>query len=492
MSGAENSRQVPPNRIRLANSAPLNPVGDYVLYWMSAFRRSGWNFALQRAAQMAEQLGKGLLVLEALRCDYPYASDRLHRFVLDGMADNAAAFANGPARYYPYVEPKQGGGKGLLAALAQRACLVVADDAPILFLPRMLAAAAARLPVALEAVDSNGLLPLRAADHDYPSAYAFRRFLQRELPAHLLSLPLADPLQGLNLPPVHLAAPLAERWPQADAALTAPGASLTYLPIDHSVDATSIRGGTCAGKDQLDTFLRLRLHRYLERSEPAETLSSGLSPYLHFGHIASQQIFAAIAAREEWSVGDLGPERRGQRQGWWGMSPPAEAFLDQLVTWRELGYNFASIRSDGIDYTSLPEWARQTLDHHAGDPRPVRYNREELGAALTHDPLWNAAQRQLVQEGTIHNYLRMLWGKKILEWSASPQQAMAIMFQLNDRYALDGRDPNSASGIGWCLGRYDRPWGPERPIFGKIRYMSSANTARKFRLGTYLKDYGTD
>jgi len=489
MTGAENSRQVPPNRIRLANNVPLNPAGDYVLYWMSAFRRSGWNFALQRAAQMAAQLGKGLVVLEALRCDYPFASDRLHRFVLDGMAANAAAFANGPARYYPYVEPARGAGKGLLATLAESACLVVADDAPLFFLPRMLAATATRLPLSLEAVDSNGLLPLRAADHDYPSAYAFRRFLQRELPAHLLTPPLAEPLQGLTLPPVRLAAAIGERWPQADPALLAPGASLSHLPIDHSVAPTTLPGGAGAAARQLDTFLERRLHRYLERSEPAETISSGLSPYLHFGQISSQQIFAAVADREEWSVGNLGPERRGQRQGWWGMSAPAEAFLDQLITWRELGYNFANFRSDGEDYSSLPDWARTTLDRHAGDPRPVRYSQEELRTTLTHDPLWNAAQRQLVQEGTIHNYLRMLWGKKILEWSATPAEAMATLFELNNRYALDGRDPNSASGIAWCLGRYDRPWGPERPIFGKVRYMSSANTARKFRVEPYLQRY---
>ena len=172
------------------------------------------------------------------------------------------------------------------------------------------------------------------------------------------------------------------------------------------------------------------------------------------------------------------------------MGESAEAFLDQLVTWRELGFNGCHFRADHGEYGYLPEWARTSLQAHAGDPRPVLYRLEDFAAAATHDPLWNAAQRQLLREGRLHNYLRMLWGKKILEWSDSPQQALAVMIELNNRYALDGRDPNSYSGIAWCLGRYDRPWGPERPILGKIRYMSSANTARKLRVKGYLHRYG--
>jgi deoxyribodipyrimidine photo-lyase len=140
-------------------------------------------------------------------------------------------------------------------------------------------------------------------------------------------------------------------------------------------------------------------------------------------------------------------------------------------------------------YDSLPEWARRTLAEHEDDPREHLYELAAFRDAATHDPLWNAAQRQLRLEGRIHNYLRMLWGKKILEWSRTPQEALATMLDLNDRYALDGRDPNSLSGIFWCLGRYDRAWGPERPIFGKIRYMSSRNTARKVDVRGYLATY---
>jgi len=183
------------------------------------------------------------------------------------------------------------------------------------------------------------------------------------------------------------------------------------------------------------------------------------------------------------------PPANGRRAGWWGASADAEAFLDQLVTWRELGFNVCHHNPGHDRWESLPAWARRTLEAHAADPREHRYSLAELEAAATHDPLWNAAQRQLVREGVIHNYLRMLWGKKILEWTDDPRRALEVMTELNDRFALDGRDPNSETGVFWVLGRHDRPWAPERPIFGTVRYMSSANTARKLPVRRYLERY---
>ena len=167
-----------------------------------------------------------------------------------------------------------------------------------------------------------------------------------------------------------------------------------------------------------------------------------------------------------------------------------ESFLDEAVTWREVGFNMCSHRDDYDQFESLPDWAQKTLNDHASDPRPQLYSLAQLEASETHDPLWNAAQRQLVREGRMHNYLRMLWGKKILQWSPSPREALATLIDLNNKYAVDGRNPNSYSGIFWTLGRYDRPWGPVRPIFGTIRYMTSENTAKKLKLKGYLERYG--
>jgi len=486
-------QKVPHIRLRQGNRAPLNPAGDFVLYWMTAFRRVEWNFSLQRAAGWAEELGKPLVVLEALRCGYPWASDRLHRFIIQGLADNRARLAQRPVLYYPYLEPQAGAGKGLLAALAERACLVVGDDFPAFFLPRMVAAAAGRLKVPLELVDSNGLLPLRAADKVFPSAYTFRRFLQKSLAAAWPDFPLSDPLAGLDLPRLAgLPGEVTRRWPPApEDLLAAKPEALAKLPLDHAVGPVATRGGTSAARAALEIFLDRRLAGYLEgRNQPEEEVTSGLSPYLHFGHISSHQIFQELTTRQGWTPERLPAKANGGRTGWWGLDASAEAFVDQLITWRELGFNMSWQRPDHEVYESLPAWARKTLAEHAGDPRPDIYSPAEFEAARTHDPLWNAAQGQLLKEGTIHNYLRMLWGKKILEWSASPEGALAVMIELNNKYALDGRDPNSASGIFWVLGRYDRAWGPERPIFGKIRYMSSQNTARKVRVKRYIEKYG--
>jgi len=330
------------------------------------------------------------------------------------------------------------------------------------------------------------------ADHDYPTAYAFRRFLQKVLPGHLLQMPLADPLAKARFPRLaSLPAVIATRWPTpADRLLQGCLGELAGLPIDHAVPPAPIAGGTLQAGRHLRRFLQKRLADYVERrNEPEAEATSGLSPYLHFGHISVHQIFAELTAQEGWSIGDLSPETKGKRAGWWGMSAPAEAFIDQLVTWRELGFNMCTHRHDYDRYESLSGWARGTLEKHAADPRPHLYTLEEFTAGRTHDPLWNAAQMQLVREGRLHNYLRMLWGKKILEWSASPREALAVMVELNNRYALDGRDPNSYSGIFWCLGRYDRPWGPERPIFGTVRYMSSENTARKVGVKNFIRQY---
>jgi len=487
------SDTVPEIRLRSLNEKPVRQEGDFVLYWMTAYRRPFYNFALQHALTQAMELQRPLVILEALRCDYPFASERFHQFILQGMADNSAYFANSQVTYYPYAETALGAGKGLIEEMSAASCLIVADDFPAFFHPRMLQAAAKKVKVKLEAVDSNGLLPMRAAERDYPSAYAFRRFLQKNLPGHLFNFPQREPLAAAEIPPLaQIPQAIRQRWPGATAELLAGGAEvLGRLPIVHNIKPAAEQGGWHQAESYLQRFLKDRLPHYLQRSAPEQKVSSELSPFLHFGQISSHQIFEQLTEREGWSIGKLSPETRGQRSGWWGMSEATEAFIDQLITWRELGFNACTFLPGYDQYHSLPGWARETLETHREDPRPYLYSFEFFEQARTHDPLWNAAQNQLVREGRIHNYLRMLWGKKILEWSPDAETALKTMLCLNDKYALDGRDPNSCSGIFWCLGRYDRAWGPERPIYGKIRYMTSQNTARKFSVKNYLKTYGS-
>ena len=485
--------QVPTSRVLALNSAPIRESGAYVLYWMMSARRLRWNYALQRAALHAARLKKPLLVFEPLRCGYRWAADRHHTFVLEGMREHAKALSRGSTTYLPYVEPVAGAGQGLLEHLAARACVVVTDDYPAFFLPRAVAAVAPRLSVHLEAVDGNGILPMRSTQRVFTTAHSFRAFLQKELPPHLAEAPDPDPLKGARLPRLSLDPLEGSRWGRHDT--TAPIETVVRgIAIDHEVGAVEIRGGARAGACVVDRFFEERLNRYAtHRNDTEEEAASGLSPYLHFGVLSAHEIMHRVFREADWDPARLGEDTRGSRSGWWGLSAASESFLDELITWRELGFNMCVRCPDTYDrYESLPSWAQRTLEVHADDVRPHVYSLHALEAGETHDDVWNAAQRQLREEGRIHNYLRMLWGKKILEWSPTPRSALRRLLHLNNKWALDGRDPNSYSGVFWTLGRYDRAWGPERAIFGKIRFMSSDSTRRKLKLKGYFARYGAE
>ncbi len=461
---------------------------------MVATRRLGYSFALARAVELAAEFRRPLLIFEPLRVDYPWATARAHRFVLDGMAGHARRLARGPVTYYPFVEPTPGAAQGLLAALADRACAVVTDWSPAFFYPRLLAAGARRIAARLEAADDVGIAPVAATDKRFGTAYAFRRWLQQILPEHLDRIPPADPLATAAIP--RLAGGIPEevlaRWPAADDALLEGAAPLLgRLPIDHSVGPTALRGGTASARARLDLFVGEGLGEYGERRDPLTDPASGLSPFLHFGQISSHEVLLRVAEPEGWRPDRVARTAKGNRAGWWGMRGPSEAFLDQLVTWRELGFHAAARDPLYRAYDGVPEWARVTLEAHAAD-RDASYSVDGLDAGRSDDRLWNATQGQLRTDGVVQSYLRMIWGKRLLEWGPDPATSFAWAVELNNRYALDGRDPNSYSGISWCFGRYDRPWGPERPIFGTVRYMSSANTARKMRLQAYLDRYSPE
>jgi deoxyribodipyrimidine photo-lyase len=484
---------VPAPRVRALNQRPVNSAGDFVLYWMTTARRLHYNFALQRAVDLAVDLRKPLLILEAIDVDYPWASDRLHRFVLDGMQAHARQARSTAAHYYPYVEPAPRAGRGLLRRLSTAACAIVTDYYPAFFIPGIAAAAARQSAARVESVDSNGLIPVAAHGRAFTSARAYRAFVQRELRTHLKDFPEENPLDRLarrrsRIHPVP--AEVRARWPEATRSLLAASPrELERLPIDHGVAPVSTRGGSIHATDALARFLETGLPRYaLEHNHPDSDCTSRLSPYLHFGHIAAHEVFSAVMTRERWTTRRLNPKGGGAREGWWGVGESANTFLDQLVVWRELAFNGCEYVPGYTKYESLPGWARATLEAHAGDRRQ-QYDMAALEAARTADPVWNAAQRQLVVEGWFHGYLRMLWGKKILEWSPDPETALDRMEALMNRYSLDGRDPVSYAGFTWVLGRYDRPW-PPRPVFGAVRYMSSASTRRKLRMKEFLECYG--
>ena len=474
-------------RARRVGGAKSRPSGDYVLYWMQASRRLERNHALDYALRHAGEAGKPLVVYEGLRLDYPWASNRLHRFILEGMQANRETAARLGLAYWPFVEMEPRAGRGLITKLAARATLVVTDDFPCFVIPEQTEALARHSAVPLVAVDGNSIVPLAllgsaatAAAHLRPrvhkafaEAWGHRAAAKPRAPRAVRSS-LVSPFQPADLGNLE--------------------SLLDRLPVDRSVPALpGMPGGSVAGRRRLKDFLALRLAGYAEsRSEPASPAAghqSGLSPYLHFGHISIEEIVeCALATTGRWTLMELEPRRTGKREGFYTRNADVGAFLDEAITWRDLGYHWHWSRrkdSESLD-RALPAWALKTLARHTSDEREFLYAPEEWEAGATHDPLWNAAQRELVATGTIHNYLRMLWGKKVIEWSRTPEEAYRTLTHLNNKYALDGRDPNSWSGILWCFGLFDRPWAPERPVLGQIRYMSSANTAKKFRLGPYL------
>ncbi len=484
---------IPALRLRIANQKPPNPQGDYVLYWMIAARRLSWNHALDHAISQAKSLHKPLLIFEPLRIRYRWASDRIHRFVIEAMRVHAEQLNGHAVGYYPYVEPAPGKGTPLLHHLAKRSCLVVTDEYPCFFLPHMIDAVKDRLSVRLDLVDSNGVMPLRQPERTFTVAHSYRRWMQKNILDALLDAPRASPLAKLKLPAfTGLDDKTMKRWPAADFKALLDRDGLSRLAIDHNVaPCPDLVGGDDQAAKRLDRFVETRLAGYGDnRNHPDQQATSGLSPYLHFGHIAAHEIVSRVLDHEAWTP-DKASDANGKNSGFWNTHATAEAFLDQVLTWRELGFNLAHREPDDYDrFESLPDWAQATLEKHARDKRPALYTLDEFEHSRTHDPLWNAAQRQLVTTGEMHNYLRMLWGKKILHWTTTPQEALAVMIELNNKYAIDGRDPNSYSGIFWTLGRYDRAWGPTREVFGNVRYMTSGSTMKKLKLKSYLAKFG--
>lgn len=432
--------------------------GEYVLYWMQASRRLAANLALDHAVALGNELGLPVVVYESLRPDSPAANDRIHRFVLDGVAGARAEAARRGLRYVFFLPRTPDDARGVLRRLARRARVVVTDEYPT-GVPRGQTARFARAcPVPLHLVDGNGVLPMRAADHEMATALAFRFHLHRALPA-AWSAPRD---LAARLPP--FAGELeVEGWDG-----TSVDAAIAACAIDHEVPPVDLRGGREAALAALAGFAAGGLRRYEVDRGRSPRGPSGLSPYLHFGFLGAHELVRAVVASD---------------------APPAavDAFLEQAVVRRELSFNLCFHRPDHASLSALPAWARATLDAHRADRRESLYDHAAIESAATHDEVWNLAQRQLLATGGIHNTLRMIWGKKLLEWSATPEEAHRRALALHDRWALDGRDPNTHAGVLWCLGKHDRPFF-ERAIYGTVRYMSSARTAEKIDLAAVRRE----
>lgn len=450
-------------RVRQLNGAAAGAGGRYVLYWCRWNRRVPANHALAFAAALANRLELPLMVLDCLSCGDPYDSDRMHTFVLEGVPETAAALRRLGAGYVFYCARRKSDPAPFVPLLKHAAAFVTDDY------PSALAKRPYGLPETLEvpsyAVESSCVVPPAAIGKRCYAAYSIRPRINRLLP-HFLK-----PAPEIRLQHRYRGVAPAFHTEVRGAAI--PGL-VAECEIDHDVPPSTMHGGGRRQADRrLRRFLDDRLRRYArEKNEPSAHATSGLSPYLHFGQISPIEI--ALAARE------CAREHR----------LPAGEFLEELIVRRELAFNFAwySRRVDTLE--ELPEWARSTLARHRKDRRHPLYTREQFENAGTADSLWNATQKELRLRGTIHGYYRMYWGKKILEWSAAPEEALATMIHLHDRYAVDGRDPNTYGNILWCFGLHDRPW-PERPVYGTVRSMSRTGMERKTDAGAYILEIET-
>lgn len=454
-------------RIRTLNDATIRPDAAYVLYWSQMNRRVESNHALAYAIELANGAGLPLLVYEGLTCTYQAANDRLHTFVLEGVPSVAKTLGKRGIGYLFYLRRRRSDANDVLYRLAASAQCLVTDDYPAFIAREHNRSVPGKIGIPYIAVDSSCVVPMSRQEKRNWGAYTIRPRIRRDLPAFLI--PCDMPRVKVKWMEGLLSSDL--RSLHTDVEAKAIPALVSACEINHSVPASvTYSGGYRNARKHLERFLTERLKRYAEdRNEPTRHATSELSPWLHFGHISSLEV--ALTAQ------DYAREHKLN----------ADAFLEELIVRRELAFNFARFTENLETLGSLPDWCRKTMAAHAGDPRPSVYSREQFETASTYDPLWNATQKELLLRGKIHGYYRMYWGKKIIEWSPSYEDALRTMIEMHDIYALDGRDANTYTNILWCFGLHDRPW-TERPIFGKLRYMSEGGMKRKTDTAAYIEE----
>ena len=427
--------------------------GHYVLYWMQQAQRAEFNHALEYAIEQANALHLPVVVGFALTA-FPEANRRHYQFMLEGLRETEQRLAARGIGFCIRLGPPE----EVIPGLAKGAALLVGDIGYLRVQRGWREAVAKRVACPVVFVESDAIVPVSAAsDHAEFAARTLRPKIQRRLDEFLKPvkpLPVAIPSIGL----VKRSLPLSD-----------PAALCRRLRTDNSVaPASHPAGGLAAANKRLERFLGHRLAGYAEESsDPVLDGCSHMSAYLHFGQISPLDI--------AWRVQRSDAPRVA-----------IEAYLEQLIVRRELSLN-ACWYNRGYDrYETLPAWAQKTLARHRRDKREFIYSRAQWEAGATHDPCWNAAQAQMVRSGQMHNYMRMYWGKKILEWSRTPEEAFETALHLNNKYELDGRDPNGFAGVAWCFGLHDRPW-TERPVFGTIRYMNANGLRRKFDIQAYVE-----
>ena len=444
------------------NEIRLVPDGDIVLYLMQSTQRIHENWALRYATIEADRLNRPLLIVHELDSDYEHASTRMHTFALQGARDVARAAEAMGYTFRFLLRRRRGEPSRTIERLASRACLIVTDAYPTGGIAQRTARLANGAPCRVVAVDSVGVIPAAMLPREEYAARTIRPKLARL--RDLALEPVLDRPPRREFPAPLLAALDVDA---VDIARADIASEVARCEVDRDVPAAPIEGGTSAGRARLQHFIDTGLQQYgVRRIDPTDPDgSSRLSPYLRYGQLSAAEI--ARAALQD--------------------APPAEgeAFLDEMITWRELSLNFCLHNPAHRSLDSLPAWVHRSMGEHESDRRDRVYTREQLASATTGEPLWNAGQRELLATGQMHNAVRMLWGKSVILWTDRYADALSYLIWLNDRYALDGRDPNSYSNILWCFGKFDRPFAT-RPVWGTIRPMSLSRAKGKFDVKGYV------
>ncbi len=440
------------NRLWIYRPGQPVPGKKYVLYWMQQAQRTACNLALDWALMAAQDCQLPLVVAFALTPTFPGANARHYQFMFEGLADVEQALQK---RGIPFVI-RLGNPPEVITELARDAALLVGDIGYLRIQRAWRKQVAENIDCPFSAIETDVVVPIRlvsekeeyAARTIRPKIHRhWKRFLEEPLQNPPACKPLRDP-------------------PKSDIRIAA---GIADLPIDRCIKpAETFKGGQAAAQKQLSAFLRGGLATYdTDRNDPANNLCSNMSPYLHFGQIAALDIAKQVQAAK-------------------APTEATDSYLEELIVRRELSMNFVYFNTGYDIYAdAVPAWAQKTLKKHAKDKRSTLYTREELETGQTHDSYWNAAQMEMVEYGKMHNYMRMYWGKKVIEWTKSPEEAFQILIEMNDRYEIDGRDANGYTGVSWCFGKHDRPW-TERNIFGTVRYMAASGLERKFKIQKYV------
>ncbi len=453
---------VEPERISKLNTAEDRPHAEYVLYWAQMNRRVEANHGLLYAVELANKYKLPVLFYEGLTCTYQYANDRLHAFILEAAPETARRLKKAGIGYVFYLRRTRKSRNDILYELAYKAAAVVTDDYPTFIARAHNARVPDKLDIPYYVVDSSCVVPMSQIAQRQYGAYTIRPRINKLLPKYFTA---PDAL--------HVKKRFTGQTSAFHTQVTQTNIAelISSCDIDHSVHpSVSFAGGRRTAGKLLEFFLTHNLRRYARaRNEPAEHATSHLSPYLHFGQISSLEVALSVHeyAREHKLI--------------------ADEYLEELIVRRELAFNYARFVDEPGSLKNLPDWCRQTMNKHARDKRDPAYSAEQLTNGETYDELWNATQKEMLLRGKIHGYYRMYWGKKIIEWTRGYQEAADIMIELHDRYALDGRDPNTYTNILWCFGLHDRAWG-ERPVFGKLRYMSLEGLKRKTDTQAYIRE----